>query len=122
MTREELLEFLKVKLREKAMKLAKALAKSSNSIACKHLRGLLSASKHFEPDIFEEICENAATKAEITYAGFKKVCAEFEAGGKRKKLIKPKSTKSKNILLPSRREDVCGADYFNDEGESHEKD
>lgn len=122
MTREELLEFLKVKLGEKAMKLAKALAKSSNSIACKHLRGLLSASKHFEPDIFEEICENAAAKAEITYAGFKKVCAEFEAAGKRKKLIKPKSTKSKNILLPCRREDVRGADYFNDEGESHEKD
>ena len=122
MNREELLEFLKTKFGEKAMKLARSLAKSSNSIASKHLRGLLSASKHFEMDVFEEICEQATDRAEITYAGFKKICAEFEAAGKRKKLIKTKSTKSKGTLPPSRREDVRGADYFNDEGENHEKD
>lgn len=104
------------------MKLARSLAKSSNSIASKHLRGLLSASKHFETDIFEEICEQATDRAEITYAGFKKICAEFEAAGKRRKLIKPKSTKSKGTLPSCRREDVRGADYFNDEGENHEKD
>lgn len=86
------------------------------------MRGLLSASKHFETDIFEEICEQATDRAEITYAGFKKICAEFEAVGKRKKLIKPKSTKAKGTLPSCRREDVRGADYFNDEGEKHEKD
>ena len=104
------------------MKLARSLEKSSNSIASKHLRGLLSASKHFETDVFEEICGQTTDRAEITYAGFKKNCAEFEAAGKRKKLIKTKSTKSKGTLPPSRREDVRGADHFNDEGENHEKD
>ena len=103
------------------MKLAKALAKSSNSIACKHLRGLLSTSKHFDADIFEEICEQTTARAEVTYAGFKKVCAEFEADGKRKKLSKSKSTKSKETLPPCRSEDIRGAEYFNDEGENHEK-
>ena len=114
MNREQLMELIKKTYGESAVALAQIFARHSNSMASKHLRGMISEAKRHSPEAFEEICQITLSKLEVTYATFKKVCASYRH--------KQATSSDKPAPLPACSEtDVRGPEYYKNDGESHEK-
>lgn len=116
MNREQLVGFVSKAYGKNATALAKLFARHSNSMASKHLRGMLSEAKRRDPEEFEEICRITLSKLDITYATFKKICASFGKGEK------PESDCDKPTALPTcPQTDVRGPENYKNDGENHEK-
>lgn len=117
MDRDQLVGLISKSYGTHAATLAKHLARHCNSMAKRHLRGMLNAAKRWEPGEFEDICRLTLEKSEVSYAGFKKVCIDYEDSHG---VVKTPATRKRKALPACKPQDVRGADYFSDGGVNHE--
>ena len=118
--REQLVDHVKSLYGETAHKLAAAFARHSNSMARKHILGLLSIAKRLDAADVELACETTLNRSTVTFSTFKKVVERLQSDKE-----KPRTAKQEEggcMPLPKTKpSDVCGPKYYEDDGESHEK-
>ena len=120
LSREQLVDQVKSLYGETAHKLATVFARHSNSMARKHLLGLLSIAKRLDAADVEIACEITLNRSTVTFSTFKKVVERLQCDKEKPHTVKQEEGGS--IPLPKTQpNDVRGPKYYEDDGESHEK-
>lgn len=120
--KSDLLQRIGKTLGDTALTMALGIAKPNNSLAVRHLHGILAKAKYFSKEDFDEICQEVISQKIMTFQSFQKACAKAELEGKlkvrRTKKVKPQNTDNRRFC----ESDLRGASYFKEKVDGSKND